>query len=106
VFQTTGVWEAFTPSEDPVPLAIGQLFTMGECLDSMCNVSVGGLDLWAEEGSWVGTLLPAPPSDEVGWWVPVAREGVAGWVRGEGFVVEVRCVGPDEGADLRQAEWH
>jgi hypothetical protein len=105
-YQATEAWEAFADDDSAVIVVAGQFFTVGECGDGACRVTVDGRDLWASEDSWEGDLLPTPPSDEVGWWVPVVREGVTGWVRGVGFVIEVRCVGPDEGADMRQAKWH
>jgi hypothetical protein len=105
VFWTTEAWTAFDVEDTDVVVPVGIVFVVSDCEEAGCRVLVGDQDLWAPHGSWAGTPVPQPIVDE-GWWVPVVREEVAGWVQGAGFVVEVRCVGPDEGADLSLAEWH
>lgn len=106
-YRASEACEAYDDAADAVVvIAAGETYVLGECGDGACELRAGGRDLWAPEDSCGGVLLPAPPSDEVGWWVPVAREGVAGWVRGGAFEIEVRCVGPDEGADPGLAAWH
>lgn len=105
-FVTTKTWEAVTDEGDLMEVAPGTRFTIGDCAEA-CRVQVGNLNLWALEDSWIADEVPAALSPDEGWWVPVVRAGRPGWVRGDhGFVVEVRCIGPDEGADLTKGEWH
>lgn len=109
VYRATQACELWGADGDVVSLEVGDLFTVATCDgEQTCETWVDGRLFWAGDGGCEGSELPAPPSEQTGWWVPAERGGVSGWVRGDevGFVVEVRCVGPDEGADLRLARWH
>jgi len=78
------------------------------CSEGSCRVEVGGQQYWAFEGDCVGERAPEAPSPETGWWVPYVRAGVPGWIPADEahWHVEVRCVGPDDGADMSLAAWH